>query len=123
MSNWDEYIFHDEDNVEFLDELVDLEPTDLFEALEDAVTLALRHAKPGDVEYLNGLCAASVAAIWCGAPFSSATVADEHPFVRHYIGQCGDILQEQSSLLLDKELENLGDSAPEGLETFSEALT
>lgn len=123
MSNWDEYIFHDDDNVEFLDELVDLDQVDLFEALEDAVTLALRHAQPGDVEYLNGLCAASVAAIWCGAPFSSATVADDHPFVRQYIGQCDDKLQEQSSLLLDKELENQGESAQEGLETFVEALT
>lgn len=123
MSNWDEYIFHDDDNIEFLDELIDLEPTDLFEALEDAVTLALRHSEPGDVEYLNGLCAASVAAIWCGAPFSSASVADEHPFVREYIGQCSDKLQEQSSLLLDKELENQGEAAYEGLETFAEALT
>ncbi|WP_459611007.1 DUF4259 domain-containing protein [Corynebacterium urogenitale] len=123
MSNWDEYVFHDDDNIEFLDELIDLEPTDLFEALEDAVTLALRHSEPGDVEYLNGLCAASVAAIWCGAPFSSASVADEHPFVREYIGQCSDKLQEQSSLLLDKELENQGEAAYEGLETFGEALT
>ena len=123
MSNWDEYIFHDDDNIEFFDELIDLEPTDLFEALEDAVTLALRHSEPGDVEYLNGLCAASVAAIWCGAPFSSASVADEHPFVREYIGQCSDKLQEQSSLLLDKELENQGEAAYEGLETFAEALT
>lgn len=123
MSNWDEYIFHDDDNIEFLDELIDLEPTDLFEALEDTVTLALRHSEPGDVEYLNGLCAASVAAIWCGAPFSSASVADEHPFVREYIGQCSDKLQEQSSLLLDKELENQGEAAYEGLETFAEALT
>lgn len=123
MSNWDEYIFHDEDNIEFLDELIDLEPTDLFEALEDAVTLAWRHSEPGDVEYLNGLCAASVAAIWCGAPFSSASAADEHPFVREYIGQCSDKLQEQSSLLLDKELENQGEAAYEGLETFAEALT
>ncbi|QFQ02956.1 hypothetical protein CUROG_08040 [Corynebacterium urogenitale] len=123
MSNWDEYIFHDDDNIEFFDELIDLEPADLFEALEDAVTLALRHSEPGDVEYLNGLCAASVAAIWCGAPFSSASVADEHPFVREYIGQCSDKLQEQSSLLLDKELENQGEAAYEGLETFAEALT
>lgn len=123
MSNWDEYIFHDDDNIEFFDELIDLEPADLFEALEDAVTLALRHSEPGDVEYLNGLCAASVAAIWCGAPFSSASVADEHPFVREYIGQCSDKLQEQSSLLLDKELENQGEAAFEGLETFAEALT
>ncbi|MBC2682103.1 DUF4259 domain-containing protein [Corynebacterium anserum] len=123
MSNWDEYIFHDVDNVEFLDDLVDRDPADLFQAIEDAITFALRHAQPGDVEYLNGLCAASVAAIWCGAPFSSATVADEHPFVREYIGHCDETLQEQASLLLDKEIDRRGDSAPEGLETFAEALS
>lgn len=123
MSVWDEIIFHDEDNIEFLDELVDMEHEDIAEALEDAVTLALRHANSGEVEYTNGLCAASVAAIWCGAPFSSATIADEHPFVRQYIGNCPDSLQEQASTLLDKELDERGDDAPEGLETFSEALT
>lgn len=123
MSVWDEVIFQDEDNIEFLDELVDMDQQDIEEALEDAVTLALRHASPGEVEYSNGLCAASVAAIWCGAPFSSATIADEHPFVRLYIGQCSDSLQERASTLLDRELELRGEDAPEGLETFSEALT
>lgn len=122
MSTWDEHIFHDEDNIEFLDDLAELDPEDLFEALEDAVTLAIRHSAPGEVEYANGLCAASVAAIWCGAPFSSATVADEHPFVRAYIGQCSDSLQEQAGALLDKEMERAGDDAPEGLETFAEAV-
>ncbi|WP_312097023.1 DUF4259 domain-containing protein [Corynebacterium dentalis] len=123
MSVWDEVIFQDEDNIEFLDELVDMDQQDIEEALEDAVTLALRHASPGEVEYSNGLCAASVAAIWCGAPFSSATIADEHPFVRQYIGQCSDSLQERANTLLDRELELRGEDAPEGLETFSEALT
>lgn len=123
MSNWDEFIFHDEDNTEFLDEFVDLDREELVEALENAVTLAMHHAQPGDVEYTNGLCAATVAAIWCGAPFSSAVVADEHPFVRDMIGNCPDSLQERASLLLDRELESQGESAPEGLETFSEALT
>ena len=123
MSVWDQVIFQDEDNIEFLDELVDMDQQDIEEALEDAVTLALRHAEPGEVEYSNGLCAASVAAIWCGAPFSSATIADEHPFVRQYIGQCSDSLQERASTLLDRELELRGEDAPEGLETFSEALS
>lgn len=123
MSVWDEVVFHDESNIEFLDELVDLDQEEISTALEDSVILALRHAEPGDVEFTNGLCAASVAAIWCGAPFSSAVIADEYPFVREFIGQCPDTLQEQASLLLDQELDSRGDDAPEGLETFSEALT
>lgn len=123
MSNWDEYIFHHEDSLEFLDELIDLEQDELVQALDDAVTLASNHAHPGDTEYTVGLCAASIAAIWCGATFSSSTVADEHPFVREFIGQCPDGLQERAGLLIDAAMQSWEDEVPEGLETFAEALT
>lgn len=123
MSSWDEYIFEEQDNEEFLDELVDLDEQDLYEAIEDAVNLGLRAGSHDDVEYLNGLCAASVAAIWCGAPFSTGAVTDEYPFIREHIGSCETSLQELSGQLLDKELERTGDDAPEGLETYSEALS
>ena len=129
MSNWDEFIFAQEDNVDFLDELADLDGPDLTEALVDAVNLALRDGQPGSVDHSIGLCAATVAAIWGGAPFSTATVADEHPFIRAHIGECPNSLQEVALQLLDGELERREDRQDEdaleneGLETFVEALS
>lgn len=126
MSNWDEFIFSQEDNVDFLDELADLDGPELAGALVDAVNLALREEQSGSVDYSIGLCAATVAAIWGGAPFSTATVADEHPFIRAHIGECPTNLQEVALQLLDREMERREgeeDLEAEGLETFVEALS
>ncbi|WP_462398327.1 DUF4259 domain-containing protein [Corynebacterium falsenii] len=123
VSTWDEKIFGDEDNQEFLDELIDLDHREVEGALEDAVNIALLHADQGSSDYRVGLCAATVAAIWAGAPFSSASTADEHEFIRRYIGSLEPKLQELSLQLLDRELERGGTDAAEGLETCVEALS
>jgi hypothetical protein len=129
MSGWDDAVFSDDDNVEFLDECDDLEGADLVQALVDACTIALNADRPEgdrtpDAEYSIGLCAATVAAIWSGAPFTAASTADEHPYIRRGIGQCPDELQEVALQLLDRELEEEdGLDAPDGLETFVEALS
>ncbi|MGP9724090.1 hypothetical protein ACT3SZ_08755 [Corynebacterium sp. AOP40-9SA-29] len=129
MSTWDETVFADDTNTEFLADCDDLEGAALAEGLRDACALALDTDAGGatgrgvDPDYINGLCAATVAAIWSGAPFTSATVADEHPFIREGIGQCPDDLQEVALEVLDRELESAGDDAPDGLETVVEALS
>ena len=128
MSSWDTDVFTDEANVEFLDECDDLEGALLVQALVDATTIALNAERPGDREdadsdFANGLCAATIAAIWAGAPFASATTADDHPYIREGIGQCPDSLQEVALQLLDRELEDGPEDAPDGLETFVEALS
>ncbi|MBC6795229.1 DUF4259 domain-containing protein [Corynebacterium sp. c9Ua_112] len=126
MSNWDELIFTQEDNVDFLDEVAELEGNEVAQALVDAVNLALRDGQPGSVDHSVGLCAATVAAIWSGAPFSVANVADDHPFIRAHIGQCPTNLQEVSLQLLDGEYERLSATEAveaEDLETFVEALS
>ncbi|MEJ6549442.1 DUF4259 domain-containing protein [Corynebacterium sp. USCH3] len=137
MSTWDETVFADDTNTDFLADCDDLEGDALASALQDACTLALDSGARGqggagtagtagttvDPDYINGLCAATVAAIWSGAPFTSAAVADEHPFIREGIGQCPDALQEAALELLDGELEAAGDEAPDGLETAVEALS
>ncbi|MGO1948599.1 MAG: DUF4259 domain-containing protein [Mycobacteriaceae bacterium] len=127
MSTWDDTVFAEESNAEFLDDCDDLEGEDLVQALTDASTLALNTegagTGSGNPDLDNGLCAATVAAIWSGAPFTAATTADEHPFIRERIGQCPDTLQEAALQLLDRELEEAGEDAPDGLETFVEALS
>jgi hypothetical protein len=128
MSTWDETVFADDGNADFLADCDDLEGEALVGALQDACTLALDsdaadEGRAVDPDYINGLCAATVAAIWSGAPFTSASVADEHPFIRAGIGQCPDTLQEAALELLDAELDSAGEDAPDGLETAVEALS
>ena len=128
MSSWDTTVFTDESNAEFLDECDDLEGADLVQVLVDATTIALNGERPDDGEdadpdFANGLCAATIGAIWAGAPFASASTADDHPYIREGIGQCPDALQEVALQLLDRELEEGPEDAPDGLEPFVEALS
>ena len=81
MSTWDEQIFTVDANTDFLDELVDLDFEDVFEAVRDAVLLAAKQ-DPSEEELLNGQAAATIAAIWAGAPFSAGEIADTYPFLR-----------------------------------------
>ncbi len=123
MSSWDEYILQEEINQDFMADISALDDDELQEAVMDSITIALDQSDPGDPEYLTGLCAASVAAIWNGAPFSATDVADEFPLIRDHIGRCPEELQERALQLLDTELEKLGSEAPEGLETYVEAVS
>ncbi|AGP31391.1 DUF4259 domain-containing protein [Corynebacterium terpenotabidum] len=123
MSTWDDTVFADENNVDFLVECDELDERDLVRALQDACTVALNHATPGDADHTTGLCAATVAAIWAGAPFTSAEVADDHPLIRSHIGACPDSFQEVALQVLDGHLDATGEDAPDGLETYVEALS
>lgn len=72
MSTWDEHIFTSDVNVEFLDELISLEEDDIIEAIRDAIVLATDDSGATEDEEQNALAAATIAAIWAGAPFSAA---------------------------------------------------
>lgn len=81
MSTWDTYIFSEDVNVDFLDELAGLEPDETAEAVRDACLLAVDDAASED-EILNGQAAATIAAIWAGAPFSAGEIASSYSFLR-----------------------------------------
>lgn len=116
MSTWDAEIFTEDVNEEFLDELNDLDAGETVEAIRDACLFALRQENVSVDERLNGLAAATVAAIWAGAPFSTGEVADAHPFIRQLIGQGPEDLNEAAAELLET-VETDAD-----LEPFLEAL-
>lgn len=125
MSSWDETVFADESSTDFLtecDEVAD-DDRELVLALQDACTVALNHATPGDADHTTGLCAATVAAVWAGAPFTASDAVGEHPLIRARIGACPEGLQEVALQVLDAQLERLGEDAPDGLETCVEALS
>ncbi|KAB3522974.1 hypothetical protein GC425_03545 [Corynebacterium sp. zg254] len=123
MSTWDHIIFEDEAVQEFFEDLDELDYTDLSMALKDAIVDATKNAEPGQQDYTVGLGASSLVAIWSGAPYAVADIADRFPFVRGHIGHASQELVDAALELLDGELERLGEDVPEGLETYVEALS
>lgn len=116
MSTWDETIFGEDDNIDFLDELNDLDEGDIIEAVRDACLLVLKQPKVSEVERLNGLAAATIAAIWAGAPFSAGDVVDAYPYIRELGGSGDEVLNAAAA----EVLESVQDEAD--VEPFTEAL-
>lgn len=118
MSSWDQKIFSNDDNIDFLDEIADLDEEDILEAVRDAVLLAADQYSASDEERTNGLAAATITAIWAGAPFSAGEIAERFPFIRGNSGELDEQLIESAAELL----EAVGDEEDEDVEQFLEAL-
>lgn len=116
MGAWDVAIFADENNVDFLDEMASLDSEDIVEAIEDAVALVASGKAVNDEETANGLLAATIAAIWAGAPFTAGEIAENFPFVRELAGSGSEVLREQAATLLEDV------DTEEDLEVYLEAL-
>lgn len=116
MSTWEEYILSSDVNTDFLDELADLEDEDIVEAVRDAVMLAASGDASGDEES-NGLAAATIAAIWAGAPFTAGEIITEYPFIRSLAGSGDEELNEKAAELLESVEDEVD------LEPFTEALS
>lgn len=116
MGTWDVTVFTDELNADFLDDLAALDAEDIVEAVEDAVNLVAKQGSVTDEEQANGLLAATIAAIWAGAPFTAGEIAENYPFVRELIGSGSDALRETAAGLLENA------DTEEDLEVFLEAL-
>ncbi|MBA1834550.1 hypothetical protein GC584_10265 [Corynebacterium sp. zg912] len=116
MSTWDEEIFTVDTNTDFLDELVDLDFEEIFEAVRDAVLLAAKQDAPSEDELLNGQAAATIAAIWAGAPFSAGEIAENYPFIRRRPDEMDEQLVESAAVVLEEA------DTDQDLEQFLEAL-
>ncbi|APT88411.1 hypothetical protein CFRA_02990 [Corynebacterium frankenforstense DSM 45800] len=116
MGAWDVKILGDDVNEEFLDELNDLDDDEVVEAVRDACVLA-GSEEASEEEIINGRAAATVAAIWAGAPFSAGAIADEHPFIRRLIGTDSEELSEAAGAVLEAA------EVEEDLEVYLEALS
>ena len=101
MSSWDEDIFTDEANVEFLDELSALEDEEIVAAVDDACALAVSGEDQTEEEQRNALAAATIAAIWAGAPFSAGETADTYPFLRTAAADVDEKLVEAAVAILE----------------------
>ena len=116
MSTWDEHIFTKDVNVEFLDDLTSLEEDDIIEAIHDAIVLATDDSGATEDEKQNALAAATIAAIWAGAPFTAGDVVSDYPYIRALVGYSSDALNEKATELLEDVEEEFD------LEPFLEAL-
>ncbi|WP_394281303.1 DUF4259 domain-containing protein [Corynebacterium sp.] len=101
MSTWDDEIFAEDINVDFLDELAELDDEEVVEAVSDACLLAANQDNATEDELLNGQAAATIAAIWAGAPFSAGDVAEEYPFIRSLMGEGSEALAEAAVTVLE----------------------
>lgn len=117
MSTWDGSIFAEDANVDFLDDLVDLDDDEIVEAVRDACLLVQKQPGASEDDVLNGLAAATIAAIWAGAPFSAGEVAENYPFIRGLAGSGDEQLNEAAAELLENA------DTDEDLEQFIEALS
>lgn len=107
MTTWDREIFSAEGNADFLDELSQLEPEEVLEAVSDAVLLAADGDSASEEERLNGQAAATIAAIWSGAPFSAGEISEQ--------------LSESASAILEEAAED--DDSASDIDQFLEALS
>ncbi|WP_080796207.1 hypothetical protein [Corynebacterium pacaense] len=117
MGAWDDAVLNEEVNVDFLDELAELDNEEILEALEDACLLVVNQANPTEDEHHNGQAAATIAAILAGAPYSAGQVLENYPFIRELIGEGSDSLNVAAARVLEEaEVEY-------DLEAYLEALT
>lgn len=120
MTTWDREIFSEDANADFLEELSQLEPEEILQAVHDAVLLANGDGASED-ETLNGRAAATIAAIWSGAPFSAGEIAEAYPFIRSNPGEISEQLAETAAAVLEKAGDE-GESDAD-IDQFVEALS
>lgn len=117
MKTWDEKILSEEVNEEFLNEIDSLDRNDVADALLDACRIAAPEASPTEEEACNGLAAATIVAIWAGAPFSAGEAADRFPVIRARIGQVDEALTQAAARVLE------GVDTDDDIEDFLEVLS
>ena len=117
MSSWDEEIFSTDLNVDFLDELANLDEEGVIRAVQDACEVARSKNDLTEEEQLNAHAAATIAAIWAGAPFSASETVEDYPYIRELVGSGSETLTENALEVLENVEEEYD------LEAFIEALS
>jgi len=117
VSTWDENIFSTDLNIDFLDEMANLDEEGVIRAVEDACEVAHSKSKLSEEEEQNAQAAATIAAIWAGAPFSAGEVVEDYPYIRELVGSGSETLTENALEVLENVEEEYD------LEPFIEALS
>lgn len=120
MSAWDSIVLNDDINEEFLDDLADMDDDEIVENMRDACLLARDGGT--DDENRNGLAAATIAAIWAGAPFSAGEVVEKYSFI-HGLADSGDEELNETAVALLESVANGNDDTYDGEDFSSEDLS
>ncbi|MFC6318399.1 DUF4259 domain-containing protein [Corynebacterium gerontici] len=116
MSGWEDAIFGIDNNIDLLDELADLDASSIVAEVSDLVTIATKQGAEGD-EQDNALLAATLLAIWAGAPFSDSELAQDYPFILSLRGKGDEDTREAAAALLEAV------ESDEDLDPYIEALS
>ncbi|MCS4489487.1 hypothetical protein N7326_02715 [Corynebacterium sp. ES2794-CONJ1] len=116
MHAWDHEIFNEEVVTSFLDELAMLDESEIASNIHDAILLGLDD-QGSDDEFIIGLAAATIVAIWASAPYTDGEVVEHYPFIRELIGHGDEELRESASSILELAETDLD------LDVYTEALT
>ena len=106
MGAWDAEILNGEINEDFLEELSTLEGDDVVEGVMDAVLLVSKGNAETEQDIANGECAATIAAIWMGAPYSSSDATQTYEFIVDPGVEIADDVVEELTQAASEVLEN-----------------
>lgn len=115
MSGWETEVFSHDLNQDFLDELVQLDDEDILVAVVDALEIAVGDS-PREDDLVLGQAAATILAIWAGAPFGFGDTLSGYPFIRDLIGAGDEEIREKAGALLESV------ETEEDLEPYLDAL-
>ena len=101
MSTWAMAIFDEDVNVDVLDDLAEMDFDERVEAVRDACLLARDKDNASEDDLLNGQAAATIAAIWAGAPFSAGETADTYSFLRASSAELDEKLIDAAVTILE----------------------
>ena len=117
MEPWDLMIFSEDASQDFFDDLADMDGDEIVEAISDACALVTRDPNITDDDLLVGRAAATIAAIWAGAPYTAGEIVEDYPFIRDLIGRGGEqMITDACTILEAVEVEA-------DLDSFIEALS
>ena len=121
MGAWDLTVLNEPDNEEFLDELATLEGEDLFTGVLDAVLLVTKQHSDRPEDRTNAEVAATIAALWNGAPYSASDAIENYPFV---VDPDYDIDEDDMDTLREASVEVLESADTEDdVDPYIEALS
>lgn len=101
MSGWETEVFSYDLNQDFLDELADLDGEDAIGgAVTDALEIALGDS-PREDDLVLGQAAATILAIWAGAPYGFGDTLSAYSFIRELIGYGDEEIRERAAAFLE----------------------
>ncbi|MDO4910273.1 MAG: hypothetical protein Q3972_00830 [Corynebacterium sp.] len=121
---WDSFIFSTPNNEDYLESLDHYfnegYPESVVEnMLDTCLTVTDGDASEADLE--NAALAATITAIWLGAPYTIAEIVDQYPWIKNIGLEVDDELYDAAATVLERAAEHWADEEFE-FDVFTESL-